>query len=193
MKRAEAIEIVAANKGQGVSVTTMRSVLHWYEAGAAEELHIDCLGNMGGAAALGLGLALAQPERQIFVVDGDGSLLMQLGSLASVAGAAPENFFHFVLVNRVYETSGGQAIPAADHIDFAGLARAAGYKQAESFGDLGVLRERLPGILGGTGPALIALEVEEEASGESVPRKRAPEPAANLRRQLMDPKTTHSG
>ena len=72
----------------------MRSVLHWYEAGAADHRHIDCLGNMGGAAALGLGLALAQPERRILVVDGDGSLLMQLGTLASVAGAAPANLFH---------------------------------------------------------------------------------------------------
>ena len=91
MKRADAVEMIAANKGEGVSVTTMRSVLHWYEAGGAAERHIDCLGNMGGAAALGLGLALAQPDRRVLVVDGDGSLLMQLGTLASVAGAAPAN------------------------------------------------------------------------------------------------------
>ena len=184
MKRADAVDVIAANKGEGVSVATMRSVLHWYEAGAADQRHIDCLGNMGGAAALGLGLALAQPERRILVVDGDGSLLMQLGTLASVAGAAPANLFHFVLVNRVYETSGGQALPAANSLDFAGLARAAGYQQAESFTDLGVLRERLPGILGSAGPALIALEVDEETSGESVPRKRASDPAAHLRNQL---------
>lgn len=184
MKRADAVEVIAANKGQGISVTTMRSVLHWYEAGAAAERHIDCLGNMGGAAALGLGLALAQPERRVMVVDGDGSLLMQLGTLASVAGAAPANLYHFVVVNRVYETSGGQSIPAAESLDFAALARAAGYKQAESFKDLGVLRERLPGILGAAGPALVALEVEEETSGESVPRERVADPAATLRGQL---------
>jgi phosphonopyruvate decarboxylase len=184
MKRDEAVDLIAASKGDGVSVTTMRSVLPWSEAGAAAERHIDCIGCMGGAASLGLGLALAQPQRRVFVIDGDGSLLMQLGGLASVAGAEPANFYHFVLVNRVYETSGQQVTPGGDKVDFAALARGAGYRQAERFNDLGVLRERLPGVLSTPGPALIALEVDPEDYGESTPRIRPRDAAGALRSQL---------
>ena len=65
---------------------------------------------MGSASTIGLGIALAQPQRKVIVVDGDGSLLMQLGSLVTIAGAAPANFFHFVFENGVYETSGVAAV-----------------------------------------------------------------------------------
>ena len=66
---------------------------------------------MGGASSLGLGLALARPDRRVIVFDGDGSLLMQLGSLATIAGAAPRNLVHFLFKNGVYHTSGAQGIP----------------------------------------------------------------------------------
>ncbi len=185
MKRDDAVEFIAASKGdEGVSVTIMRSVLPWYEAGAADDRHIDCTGCMGGAGGIGLGIALAQPERSVFVLDGDGSLLMQLGTLASIAGAAPSNLYHFVLVNRVYETSGSQPLPGARDIDFAGLAKSAGYKQAESFSDLAVFQERLAGILAKDGPAMIALEVDPEEYGESVPRNAPADATGLLRFQL---------
>jgi phosphonopyruvate decarboxylase len=185
VKRDEAVRYLAGTKDENtLSVTIMRSVLPWHEAGAAGERHIDCIGCMGGAGGIGLGLALAQPQRRVYVIDGDGSLLMQLGTLASVAGAAPENFYHFVLVNRVYETSGSQPIPGGEGVDFAAMARAAGYRQGENFDDLGVLQERLPGILSRPGPALVALEVYPEEYGESVPRNRPQDPAGLLRRQL---------
>ena len=185
MKRDEAVEFIAATKGESsVSVTILRSVLPWHESGAAGQRHIDCTGCMGGAGGIGLGLALAQPDRRVYVLDGDGSLLMQLGTLASIAGAAPANLYHFVLVNRVYETSGHQPIPGGDQIDFAGLAKSAGYRQAESFSDLAVFQERLAGILASQGPAMIALEVDPEEYGESVPRN-APADAAGLLRQQL--------
>lgn len=185
MKRDEAVELIASTKdANAVSVTIMRSVQPWHDAGAADERHFDCTGCMGGAGAVGLGLALAQPERKVYVLDGDGSLLMQLGTLASVAGAAPANFYHFVLVNRVYETSGKQPIPGGDRVDFAGLARSAGYRYADSFDDLAVLQEKLPGILSSPGPVLLALEVDPEDHGESVPANPPADPTGLLRQQL---------
>ena len=60
---------------------------------------------MGSASSIGLGIALAQPNKKVIVMDGDGSLLMQLGSLVTIAGAAPENLYHFVFENGVYATS----------------------------------------------------------------------------------------
>ena len=86
MKRSEALNALVSQKPGAISVATMRGVAGWHARGGADELHIDCIGCMGGAASLGLGLALAQPERKVIVVDGDGSLLMQLGVLAGIAG-----------------------------------------------------------------------------------------------------------
>ena len=188
MKRFEAIEILAAAKAEGdLSVATMRAVADWYRTDAANERHIDNVGCMGGAAPMGLGLALGQPQRRVVVIDGDGSLLMQLGVLATIAGAAPANLYHVVLVNGVYETSGNQAIPAHDRVDFAALARAAGYQHAESFSDAAVLAERLPGLLRQAGPVLLAIEVDAEEEGVSGSRVARPsDPALHLRQQLVE-------
>lgn len=185
MKRREALEVLAALKGDGISVATMRAVPDWYAIGAAPEMHVDNIGCMGGAAPTALGIAIAQPGRKVMVIDGDGSLLMQLGVLASVSEAAPANFYHFVLVNGVYETSGQQPTPAADSVDFPALALGAGYKAAYSFEDIGVLRERLPGVMKQPGPVLIAIKVE--TSDERLPRPEAwpVDPAGALRASLV--------
>jgi sulfopyruvate decarboxylase subunit beta len=186
MKRAEAVEIIAGAKGDAISVATMRAVADWYRTDGAKERHIDCVGCMGGAAPLGLGLAMAQPDRHVIVIDGDGSLLMQLGVLASIAGAHPVNLHHVVLVNRVYETSGNQPIPGGEGLDFVGLALSAGYRRAESFSDAGVLAERLATIFSQPGPSLIAIEVDPEETGVSGSQIARPaDPAAYLRSQLV--------
>ncbi|HZU77231.1 MAG TPA: thiamine pyrophosphate-dependent enzyme [Dehalococcoidia bacterium] len=183
MPKDDVIAIIAELKGEAISVATMQAIPPWHAAGGAERRHVDCVGAMGSAASIGLGLALAQPGRKVIVLDGDGSLLMQLGSLASIAGAGVPNFYHFVFVNRVYETSGLQPIPAAAQIDFPALARAAGYPVGERFADIGVLRERLGAILDAPGPALIALEVAPE-EGRPFPPIRRAEQARLLREEL---------
>ena len=140
---------------------------------------------MGAAAALGLGLAIAQPSKRVMVLDGDGSLLMQLGGLASIAGVAPANFYHFVLVNGVYETSGYQPIPASGTVDFPALALGAGYKAAYDIDDAAVLSERLPAILSQDGPVLCALRVEPEMERKAFPPNRPTDPAGALRATLV--------
>jgi phosphonopyruvate decarboxylase len=141
---------------------------------------------MGGAAPLGLGLALAQPQHKVIVIDGDGSLLMQLGVLASIAGAAPKNLYHVVLVNHVYETSGNQPIPASERLDFQALALAAGYASAETITDTAVLAERLPGLLARPGPLLLAIDTDAEESGTPGSAVNRPGDAAGyLRSQLV--------
>jgi sulfopyruvate decarboxylase subunit beta len=97
----------------------------------------------------------------VIVLDGDGSLLMQLGSLATVAGASPRNFTHFLFKNGVYHTSGSQAIPGGARVDFAGMAKAAGYRNAYTFDDLEDLRIRLASVLAEEGPVLVELHTGE--------------------------------
>jgi len=95
-----ALDALARRRADQVVVGTMTANGPWRER-APGGLNLACIGFMGGASALGLGVALAQPERGVWVIDGDGSLMMQLGSLGTIAGAAPENFVHFVIHNEV--------------------------------------------------------------------------------------------
>ena len=99
MERSEAIDILAEGRGDAISVATMQSASPWYEAGQSDGDHVDASACMGSASSLGLGLAIARPDRKVMVLDGDGSLLMQLGSLVSIAESSPANFYHFVFAN----------------------------------------------------------------------------------------------
>jgi phosphonopyruvate decarboxylase len=84
------------------------------------------VGSMGCAASLGLGIALACPERRVIVIDGDGALLMRLGVLATIAYEQPANFLHIVLDNEQYESTGGQSM-VFHSVDFCAIAAASGY------------------------------------------------------------------
>src|SRR3954453_12196681 len=81
-------------------------------------------GSMGIASSIGLGLALARPELRVFVLDGDGSLLMNLGSLATIGLLQPANLVVVVMDNEEYAPTGGQATPTAAGADLEGAARA---------------------------------------------------------------------
>jgi phosphonopyruvate decarboxylase len=156
MKPEDVLKALAAARGTAICVPTMTTAPAW-RALAPDDLSITCVGFMGGASSLGLGLALARPERRVVVLDGDGSLLMQLGSLSTVAGAAPRNLTHLLFKNGVYHTSGSQPIPGGQEIDFVLMARGAGYRQATAIDDLEEFRRRLPALLGDEGPLLVEL------------------------------------
>jgi thiamine pyrophosphate-dependent acetolactate synthase large subunit-like protein len=156
MKPEEVLRIVAAVRGDALCVPTMTTSPAWREI-ARDELSIGCQGFMGGASTLGLGLALSRPERRVIVFDGDGSLLMQLGSLATIAGARPRNLVHLLFKNGVYHTSGAQEIPGGLTVDFAGMARAAGYREVHTIRDLEDFRRRFPGFLTAEGPLFLEL------------------------------------
>jgi sulfopyruvate decarboxylase subunit beta len=163
MQRNDVLRAIADQRQGSVAVATMTTLEPFREA-SPSDLNVGCVGFMGGASPLGLGLALSHPERRVLVLDGDGSLLMQLGSLATIAGAAPPNFYHFLFHNGVYETSGSQPIPSEGKIDFAGMARAAGYRAAVRFEDLEDLRSNLASVLDQEGPVFIELIVEPAGS-----------------------------
>jgi thiamine pyrophosphate-dependent acetolactate synthase large subunit-like protein len=120
---------------------------------------------MGGGPPLGLGLALAQPLREVFVLTGDGSLLMNLGSLVTVVSSGATNITICVLDNGVFEVTGGQKTAATDvGVDYAGLARAAGFPNVAHFSDLDDMRRRLQHVLKQLGPRFLWLQVEPQTS-----------------------------
>src|SRR5687768_15116858 len=135
IKPEDALRAIAAARGDAICVPTMTTSPAWRTI-APDDLSVGCVGFMGGASSMGLGLALARPDRRVIVLDGDGSLLMQLGSLATNAGAAPRNFVHLLFKNGVYHTSGAQGIPGGFSVDFVLMAKGAGYRQALSIDTL---------------------------------------------------------
>ena len=161
MSLGAALDALARRREAQVVVGTMTANGLWRQK-SPHDLNVSVFGFMGGASSLGLGIALAQPERGVWVIDGDGSLMMQLGSLGTIAGAAPRNYVHIVVHNGVYETSGSQPLPSQQQVDFAQMAAGAGYAQTASFGDAEEFDAALDELLAAEGPTLIQLFTRPE-------------------------------
>jgi len=123
--------------------------------------HFYLVGAMGSAATVGLGVAL-HTDRPVVVVDGDGALMMRLGSLGTVAAAAPPNLVHVVLDNGVHDSTGGQRSVAA-HVDLPAVAAACGYEEVHACGGLDDFGDALANGLSGRGPAFLHLPVRPGA------------------------------
>ena len=166
MRRAEAIAALVDHSRGALTITTEQAIGAWRAAvpDPANQIpdHLDIVGCMGSASTIALGIALAQPQRKVIVVDADGSLLMQLGSLVTIAGAAPQNLVHFVFENGVYETSGSQPLPAEGSFDLTEMARSAGYPHTAKFADPGDFAAALPHILKRSGPVFVSVRTEAE-------------------------------
>jgi sulfopyruvate decarboxylase subunit beta len=162
MKRDECLRLLAAKVRDEAIVATYQAAFDWM-AMARRDLNYVSIGAMGLASSHGLGLALGRPDKRVIVLDGDGSLLMNLGSLASVAAASPRNFVHLVCVNGVYEANGSHPLPGQANLDFAAIAKGAGLANALTIASLDAFAADLPEILAGEGPIFRALRVEAGA------------------------------
>ena len=166
IKRDQALEYLKQIVSDEIVVAVYQTCFDWLVINP-RDLNYVSTGVMGQASSHGLGLALANPEKKVFIFDGDGSLLMNLGSLVTVGHAAPENFYHFVFVNGCYEVNGKHPIPGKDKVDFAAMARAAGYRDAITFRDLETFRQEINTFISQPGPVLTALYIE---AGQDYPR-----------------------
>ena len=133
-----------------------------------DSLDFPLSGCMGKASSVGLGLALAHPERKVMVLDGDGSLLMNLGTLVTLSSKAPQNLVHFVFDNGVYAVTGGQPVPGAGKLDWEKMAEGAGYASVFSFDDLEDLATGIDQILSAQGPVFVHLSVAPEIENTPV-------------------------
>lgn len=159
MTSTQALKTLAAHRGERVVMTTMASVGEWP---AISDTPLDFAympSSMGQAPALALGLALAQPKRGVIVVNGDGSTLMNLGCLVTLA-QHPAEVYLVIMDNGLYEVTGGQATAGAGHTDFAGLAKAAGIRRVYAFNDADAWQSGAAEALSGAGPVAVVLKVE---------------------------------
>jgi phosphonopyruvate decarboxylase len=159
MKRDRCLEVLARHYAGEIVVPVFQAAFDWL-AIKPDAVTYVCVGAMGQASSHALGLALGRPDKRVIVLDGDGSLLMNLGALVTIAHAGPRNLLHFVCENGTYEANGGHPIPGQGKVDFAGLALAAGYRKAYAFNDLGRFEADVGRILGEDGPLLVDLKVE---------------------------------
>ena len=120
------------------------------------------VGSMGCAAGFAMGVARARPQRPVIVLDGDGALLMKLGSLATIGFAQPQHLHHIVLDNGAHDSTGGQPTPSPA-VDFAAAALACGYRHAITVSDAQGLQSALQRQLEMRGPTLLRMLIKTGA------------------------------
>lgn len=179
----------SVRRNDEVVVTTMGAAREWMALGSHPLDLVYVPSSMGQATSLGLGIALARPDRRVIVCNGDGSMLMNLGSLVTITAAGPANLVVILFDNGVYEVTGAQPTPGApaarvggDRVDFAALAQASGFRSLFRFSDDVRWREEARAVLDSTGPTLAVLDVAP-VPGAAGPR--SPGPAAERARRFM--------
>jgi thiamine pyrophosphate-dependent acetolactate synthase large subunit-like protein len=164
INRAELLRFFATKITDEIVVATYSSASDWIQI-ADRPLNYFSSGAMGLASSHALGLALARPERRVIVLDGDGSMLMNLGSLVTIAKVAPTNLTHFVFKNGSYEANGGHPIPNAG-TDFAGIARSSGIAKSSTIHTLDDFKAKADYFLTEPGPVFCCLDIEQGPLGK---------------------------
>ena len=161
LDRREVIKAILEKRGDALVVTGLGSTS--YDAGVHDHPNTFYLwGAMGGAAMLGLGLALAQPQRRVLVVTGDGEMLMGLGSLATIGAQKPRNLAIVVMDNELYAETGMQPTHTARGVDLAGMAKAAGFIEAQTVYAEDELARAIDGVYGTAGPVFFDVKVSDK-------------------------------
>ena len=164
MQRSEVLKVISEIRTDEIVVATMSAIKDWKRL-SSSPLDFYVAGAMGYASSVGLGLSLAQANRKVIILDGDGSLLMNLGTLVTISALQPDNLIHFVLENEIYEVPGGIPLPGVGKYDLAAFARAAGLTKVYEFDQLTDFREHVGGILREPGPTFASLRVARGPSG----------------------------
>ncbi len=178
MTQRQALEVLLPLRGDRIVVTTMSSAGIWPTLSQSPLDFAYIPSAMGHAPSLGLGLAMAQNERGVIVVNGDGCQLMSLGNLATLA-QQPANIVVIVLDNGQYEVTGGQPHAGAGRIDYAAVARAVGIERTYTFTDLVAWQAGAAAALAGPGPVVIDLKVE------ALPNQKTPKPPRPMAEQIQ--------
>ncbi len=174
----DAVRVIDSKRDDAVIIPTMNAGNVRFglpTVTSNQNLDLPISGAMGKASNVGLGVALAQPGRKVFVLDGDGSLLMNLGAMVTASTKQPKNFYHFLFNNGVYAVTGGQPIPGSEGVtDWTELAKGAGYAAVFSFDNLEDLSTGIDEVLAAEGPVFVHLTVEPEIENTPVQfRQRA--------------------
>jgi sulfopyruvate decarboxylase subunit beta len=172
-----------------VVITTMAAAKIWMEMGTHPMDFVFVPSCMGHATSIGLGIALAQPKRRVIVCNGDGSMLMSLGSLVTITAAAPSNLVVIVLDNGMYEVTGAEPTPGSAEgrasgraVDFTAIARGSGFESVHHFSRADDWATNVERVLASKGPVFAALEIQPVPGR---PGPKSPGPAAARAQAFM--------
>jgi len=184
LSRSELLEPLARHRTNEVVVTTMSVTRPWGRLSDHDLDFASADSAMGHTADLALGIALARPDRRVVCLNGDGSMLMTLGTLATAAASGAENYLLVVVENGTYEITGHQPIPGAGRLDFTAMARGAGFRVVHRFDRADAWAEAVPELLRAPGPTFAGAIVER--TGEGPISRTTREEARYLRASLAD-------
>ena len=184
LTKEELLQPLARLRADEVVITSMSVVRPWGRLSDSDLDFASADSAMGHTADVALGVAMAQPARRVVCLNGDGSMLMSLGTLATIVESGVDNLILFVLVNRTYEITGNQAVPGARTIDFAAMARAVGFARVHHFDDAGTYASALEGILHDPGPTFVGVALAPESEGPI--SRSASEPSRYLQTSLFE-------
>lgn len=185
LDRREVVAQLLAGRGDALLITGLGSTTWDAAAVGDREENFYVWGGMGGAAMIGLGLALAQPERRVLVITGDGEMLMGLGAFATIAVQHPGNLSVVVIDNEVYGETGMQPTHTHFGVDLAGMAAAAGFESACTVytqSDLDTLCESLYST---RGPLFAAVKVSGDRHETVLPPRDGTYLKHRFRRALL--------
>ncbi len=143
-------------------------ISRWACAVQDRPTHFYMIGSMGLASSIGLGIALSRPEQPVAVLDGDGNVLMNLGTLPMIGVARPSRFLHVVIDNGVYASTGNQPT-ISNRVALERIAEASGYARAARVVDRPTLERTAAEFVAAEGPGLLLVETAPE-SGPPAPR-----------------------
>ncbi len=174
LDRREAVARILEDRGDALLITGLGSTT-WDAAAVGDyPRNFYLWGAMGGAALLGLGVALAQPHRRVLVITGDGEMLMGLGGLATIAVQRPGNLSVVVIDNESYGETGMQKTHTHHGVDLAGLAAAAGFPTSRTIYSRGELEETVSLLYEACGPVFAVVKVEATVAPTVLPPRDGP-------------------
>ena len=177
MRRDEGVRALVARVTDEPIIANLGPATADLYAAGDRDANLYTFGGMGLVSSIGLGVALTVPDRKVYVTDGDGSLLMNLGSLATIARMRPANLVLIVWDNHQWAETGGQPTHTATGTDLAGVAKAAGIPHVEAVATLEGFEESLERAVREDGPWCIVVDVEEHG--------RPPRPRVNIEENLL--------
>src|SRR6202046_1180623 len=162
LDRRELVQQLLIDRGDLLVVSGLGSATYDVAAAGDHPLNFYLWGAMGGTAMIGLGLALAQPQKRVAVLTGDGDMLMGFGSLATIGVKQPKNLSIVVLDNAHYGETGMQPSATKSGIDLVAMALACRFKQARAVSRLEETADVRKLLHSGEGPAFISARIKEE-------------------------------
>jgi len=180
----QGMQLINECRGEALVVSATTALREWGSISERRDLDLDLSDCMDKAPGVGLGLAIAQPERKVLVLDHGSVLRTNLGSLVTIGNAAPSNLVHFVMEDQDHPSTDGLPIPGMDNINFRALAEDGGYARIYQFDNLEDLMFSMEEVIEGPGPTFVSLKVYHDRDIPAYPTRSMADSLKTVRESL---------